>query len=58
MNAQQYQAEVMDELKQQDDYDDDTMVCIYCGSQMVESYISCCGEVHFDTAKNVEEYHK
>lgn len=23
------------------------LVCAYCGNDMIESYVSCCGEVHF-----------
>src|SRR3972149_11142262 len=30
------------------------MVCLYCGKSMVESYIPCCGEIHFDTRANID----
>lgn len=56
MCQQQFQAEVMDQLKQEEEFDfaDDELVCIYCGSPKGSSY-SCCGESHFDTWRNVNE---
>lgn len=44
MSEQQYQAEVMDELKQADIIE----VCVYCGNRKVNNYSSCCGELHFE----------
>ena len=43
MCEQQFQAEVMDELKQKDTY----VGCIYCGEPKSD-WLSCCGENHFD----------
>ena len=49
MCEQQFQKEVMDQLKQEDDHDfsDDEIVCIYCGSPKGSKF-TCCGENHFD----------
>lgn len=30
------------------------MVCVYCGNPMIEPYLSCCGEVHYDTQENID----
>ena len=45
MCQQQFQAEVMDELKMQES---ETYVgCIYCGEPKGDS-LNCCGENHFE----------
>ena len=44
MCQQQFQAEVMDELKQKEMIE----VCVYCGNEKVNNWMSCCGEVHFE----------
>jgi hypothetical protein len=54
MCQQQFEAEVMDELKQLEDFDDDEIVCVYCGSPKGDS-ISCCGENHFEKWSNINE---
>ena len=54
MCQQQFQAEVMDELKMLEDFDDDEIVCIYCGMAKNERF-NCCGETHFDTWRNINE---
>ena len=37
----------------QDRYENEK-VCVYCGKPMIESYISCCGEVHFMTQQEID----
>ena len=53
-SEQQFHKEVMAELEQQEDFDDDEVVCVYCGSPKGSSF-SCCGETHFDNWRNVNE---
>ena len=53
MSQQRFQKEVMDELEQ-NDFDDDEVVCVYCGSPKGNSF-SCCGENHFDNWRNIDE---
>lgn len=47
MCEQQYQAEVLDELKMQD-LADKVEVCIYCGTERKGLITPCCGELHFE----------
>jgi hypothetical protein len=55
MCEQQFQAEVMDELKMLDDIPSDITketfnkveVCLYCGNPKINNYTPCCGELHF-----------
>lgn len=56
MSEQQFQKEVMDQLKQEEEFDfpDDEIVCIYCGSPKGSS-LSCCGENHFDEWRYVND---
>ena len=45
MNEQQFQKEVMDELRMAEET---VEVCTYCGNERAGK-LSCCGEVHFVT---------
>jgi hypothetical protein len=54
MSEQQFHKEVMAELEQEEDFDDDEVVCVYCGLPKGNSF-SCCGETHFDNWRNVNE---
>ena len=52
MSEQQFRKEVMAELEQQEDFDDDEIVCVYCGSPKGSNF-SCCGETYIVTVKRV-----
>lgn len=43
MCQQQFQAEVMDQLAMMEAI----KVCVYCGNQVYDNQLSCCGENHF-----------
>jgi len=53
MCEQQFQKEVMDELKMLDDIPSDITndelqeVCVYCGNPKINNWTPCCGELHF-----------
>tara|TARA_R110000803_G_scaffold149611_4_gene215042 strand:+ start:1542 stop:1739 length:198 start_codon:yes stop_codon:yes gene_type:complete len=56
-SAEAYQQQQENESGMDDcelDHYENQLVCVYCGNDMVESYISCCGEVHFDTEENID----
>ena len=51
MCEQQFQAEVMDELK----IADLVKVCPYFGNEAADWQLSCCGENHFDYVEREDE---
>lgn len=44
MCQQQFQAEVMDQLAMMETI----KVCVYCGNEISDNQLSCCGENHFE----------
>jgi len=51
MCQQQFQAEVMDELKMADMI----KVCVYCGNEVSDEQKSCCSENHFEYVESENE---